>query len=83
MRRPTTTTLPMHRATRAREAAKAMRAVEAAIGFAREAYAAARAAERESGVWTDHAARARLAAVLVDLRACRRELLRAARGGGR
>jgi hypothetical protein len=82
MRRPITTTLPMHRATRAREAAKAMRSVEDAIRFATDAHRAARAAERESGAWVDHAARARLAAVLTDLRGCRRELLRAARRGG-
>ncbi len=83
MKRPTTTTLPMHRADRARAAANAMRAVEAAIGHARQALAAASAAERESGAWSDHAARARLAATLVDLRAIRRDLLRLARGGGR
>jgi hypothetical protein len=84
MRRPTTTTLPMHRHTRALEAAKAMRSVEAAIAFARAAHVAAKRAERESGAWRDHAARARLAAMLVDLRASRRELLRvAAKGWGR
>ncbi len=75
MRRTTTTTLPMHRADRAREAAKAMRATEAAITFTVTAHKAARAAERESGAWADHAARARIAAVLADLRATRRELL--------
>jgi hypothetical protein len=83
MRRPITTTLPMRRADRARDAACAMRSVEAAIEWTLGAHASARAAERESGAWLDHAARARLAAVLTDLRACRRELLRAARGGGR
>jgi len=74
MKRAITTTLPMHRGDRAREAAKAMRSIEGAIGFAATAHAAARAAERESGAWTDHAARARLAAALVDLRRLRREL---------
>jgi hypothetical protein len=81
MRRPITTTLPMHRHTRALDAAKAMRAVEAAIGFTRAAHVAARSAERESRAWLDHAARARLAAILVDLRAARRELLRLAAKG--
>jgi hypothetical protein len=83
MKRPITTTLAMRRADRARDAATAMRSVESALRFITDAHRAARAAERESGAWVDHAARARLAAVLTDLRACRRELLRAARGGGR
>ncbi len=83
MRRPITTTLPMHRADRAREAAKAWRAVESAILFAAGAHRAARAAERESGAWVDHAARARLAAALVDLRRLRRELLGMAAKGWR
>jgi len=74
MKRPVTTTLPMHRGDRAREAAKAMRSVEGAIRFAADAHRAARAAERESGAWVDHADRARLAAALVDLRRLRRDL---------
>lgn len=74
MKRPITTSLPMHRGDRAREAAKAMRSVEAAIRFTSDAHHAAKAAERESGAWADHAARARLAAALVDLRRLRREL---------
>jgi hypothetical protein len=83
MKRPATTSLPMHRHARALEAAKAMRSVEAAIEFAKAAHAAARAAERASGAWVDHADRARLAAILVDLRASRRELLRIAAKGWR
>jgi len=75
MNRPITTTLPGHQHARAIEAAKAMRSVEAAIRFAVTAHAAARAAERKSQAWADHAARARLAAALVDLRRLRRELM--------
>ena len=44
-----TTTLLMHRADRQRDAAKAMRSVEAAIEFTRTAHVAARAAEHDSG----------------------------------
>jgi hypothetical protein len=83
MKRPITTTLPMHRADRAREAAKAMRSVEGAIRFTVDAHRAAHAAERESGAWVDHAARARLAAALVDLRRIRRELTAVAAKGWR
>jgi hypothetical protein len=75
-----TTTLPMHRHARAIESAKAMRATEAAIRFASDAHRAGKAAERE-GMWADHAARARLAAALVDLRRIRRELLAVAAKG--